>query len=310
MESYENQGYQTLNIWAFSLWAVLNIGENLMMYKSKLAAAIKVNNRVLKEYGDTVYIPFGSEYAITLKNLHTTRAVVNVYIDGDNVVPGGLVLNAGQTVDLERSIRNNNLTEGNRFKFIERTGAVEQHRGVGVEDGLVRIEYQFEKVYVAPMTTVWNKGAYGGNDWVHPLGSTVSTNSMNVNGVLRSVDYSKGEYVKAQATATINNYCADNGILNQAEIHDGAATMDWMNDVGITVPGSKSEQKFQTAYIGALEAEKHNLIFKLVGDLGHNKPVEKPVTVKHKPRCQTCGHTNKANAQFCNQCGTALEIFA
>ncbi len=117
-----------------------------MMYNQKLAAAIKVNGKVLREFKDTVHIPFGSEYTVLLKNLNTTRAVVNVFIDGNDMVPGGIVLNAGQEVDLERSVKNGNLTEGNRFKFIERTGAVEQHRGIGIEDGLVRIEFQFEQL--------------------------------------------------------------------------------------------------------------------------------------------------------------------
>ena len=71
-----------------------------MMYESKLAAAIKVNGKVLREFKDTVYIPFASEYSILLKNLNTTRAVVNVFIDGEDIVPGGIVLNAGQEVDL------------------------------------------------------------------------------------------------------------------------------------------------------------------------------------------------------------------
>ena len=66
-----------------------------MMYNSKLVASIKANGKVLREFKDTVYIPFGSEYSILLKNLNTVRALINIYIDGDNVVPGGLVLNAG-----------------------------------------------------------------------------------------------------------------------------------------------------------------------------------------------------------------------
>ena len=272
------------------------------MYGNKLAAAIKVGNKVLREFKDTVYIPFGSEYAITLKNLHTIRAVINVYIDGDNVVPGGLVLNAGQTVDLERSIKNNNLSEGNRFKFIERTGAIEQHRGIGIEDGLVRIEYQFEHAF-RPVTWTTATPTWSSNN-IYPQGG-----SFNVNGVLRSVDFSKGMASTTAASAAINNYCADNGIVAQSNVHDGAATMDWM-DTGITVPGSKSTQSFQTTTVGALEAEKHNLVIKLLGDLGNNKPVAKPVTVKHKPKCQTCGKQNKATAKFCVECGTALEIFA
>lgn len=286
-----------------------------MMYGNKIAAAIKVNGKVLREFKDTVYVPFGSEYTILIKNLHTQRAVINIFIDGDNVVPGGLVLNAGQEVDLERSIKNGNLSEGNRFKFIERTGAVEEHRGVKLEDGLIRIEHQFEQAYRPPLfvsnTDHWNK-RYGNTtgDWIVPQG-TVSNTSYNVGGVLRGVDISKGEQVKAMATTAINQYCADNGIVAQNEYHEGSATMDsYINDVGITVPGSKSEQKFQTVHMGTLEAEKHNMVIRILGQTANNIPVEKPVTVKAKQKCDTCGHTNKATANFCTKCGTSLKIYA
>ena len=288
-----------------------------MMYKSKMAAAIKVNGKVLREFKDTIYIPFGSEYAVTLKNLHTTRAVVNVFIDGENAVPGGLVVDPGRTVDLERWIKNGNLSEGNRFKFIERTSAIENGpRGVKLEDGLIRIEFQYEQP-PRPISQlsdwhqkqIWDSLKYGTISGSMGTASATPT-SYNVNGVMRSADFSKGEFVKAQATAAINQYCADNNIVTQSAVHDGAATMDSYNDVGITVPGSKSEQKFQTAYVGALEPTVHNIVLKLVGDLGNNKPVVKPVTVKAKPKCVTCGHQNKATAQYCNKCGTHLTIYA
>jgi hypothetical protein len=283
-----------------------------MMYNQKLVASIKANGKVLREFKDTVYIPFASEYSILLKNLNTTRAVVNVFIDGENAVPGGLVIDPGRTVDLERWIKNGNLSEGNKFKFIERTGAIENGpRGIKLEDGLIRVEYQFEIprpiINVAPSWTTTNTWTttYGGIQ-----GSAMPT-SYNVNGVLRGADFSKGETVRAMASAAVNQYCADNGIKAQCEVHDGMATMDsYVSDVGITVPGSKSEQKFQTAYVGALDTTVHNIVLRLVGDLGHNKPVTKPVTVAHKPKCVTCGKQNKAHAKFCSECGTALEIFA
>ena len=277
------------------------------MYESKLAAAIKVGNKVLREFKDTVYIPFGSEYSILLKNLNTTRAVVNVFIDGEDMVPGGIVLNAGQECDLERSVKNGNLKEGNRFKFIERTGAVEQHRGVKLEDGLVRIEFQFEQ---PPRPITWNTNTtVWDNNRIYPQGGLYGANSptYNVNGVLRSVDWSKNGSITAQAaSAAVDKYCADNGLLNVSEIHDGMATMDSYNDVGITVPGSKSEQRFHTTYVGALEAAKHSMVFKLLG----GEAVKQAVTVKHKPRCQTCGKQNKATAKFCVECGTHLTIYA
>ena len=248
-----------------------------MMYESKLAAAIKVNGKVLREFNkDTVYVPFGSEYSILLKNLNTTRAVVNVFIDGDDMVPGGIVLNAGQEVDLERSVKNGNLTEGNRFKFIERTGSVEKHRGIGIEDGLVRIEFQFEQ---PPRPIVWNTTHISGN--IYPQG-----------GIMRGVN---DVHYGTTCSATSATYDAYN-------VNSSSAVL---NDVGITVPGSRSDQKFSTVYVGALESTKHSMVFKLFGGT-----MPAPITVKHKPRCVTCGKQNKAIAKFCTECGTALEIFA
>ena len=302
-----------------------------MMYSQKLAAAIKVNGRVLREHKDTVYIGFGSEYTILIKNLNTVRALVNIYIDGENIVPGGLVLNAHQEIDLERSVKNGNLNSGNRFKFIERTGAVEEHRGVKLEDGLIRIEHQFEiprpVINVAP---VWNTYKNTTGDYVYPAGLTseypgvvdkysnskttggwiqasgATFSQVNVGGVLRGVDYSAGEATKAAAAQAINQVAPQ-----ASEMHDGMATMDsYFNDVGITVPGSKSDQKFQTTYMGALDPQVHNMVIRLLGETPNNKPVEKPVTVKSKQKCDTCGHLNRATANFCTKCGTSLKLFA
>lgn len=284
------------------------------MYESKLAAAIKVGGKVLREFNkDTVYIPFGSEYSILLKNLNTKRVVVNITIDGQNIVEGGLVLNAGQEVDLERFVKNGNLTEGNRLKFIERTDSIEQHRGIKLEDGLVKVEFQFEQ---PPRPIQWisdRNPTYTPSKWNTTYGGVQGSANpgFNVNGVLRSVDFSaNGATMQAQATAAVNQYCADNNIKVSSSVHDGMATMDCaFNDAGITVPGSKSTQKFSTVYMGAMEAEKFSMVFRLLGDVGQAK-VSKPVTVKHKVKCTTCGRQNKANAKFCAECGTALKIYA
>jgi hypothetical protein len=277
-----------------------------MMYSNRAACAIKVNGKVLREFKDTVYIPFGAEYSILIKNLNTKRAIFNIYIDGDNIVPNGLVLNAGQEIDLERAIRNNNLTEGNKFKFIERTGAVEEHRGVKLEDGLIRIEYQFEKEYPKP---VYRQPNYGLNPvpyWSH-------------NDVMRSYTsdsadasrrISKGMSVYSMNAMTHPGVACSNVDASISNIMVGSAQASFTNDVGITVPGSKSEQKFTTVSNFALDPEKHSMIVKLLGETEDNKPVVAPVTVKHKPRCVTCGTTNKATAKFCSACGTALVIYA
>ena len=96
-----------------------------MMYNNKLAMAVKVNGKVLREFkeGDNFksYIPFGSEYSIYIKNMNSVRALVSISIDGEDVADGDqYVVNANSTLEIERFMRNGNLNEGNRFKFIER----------------------------------------------------------------------------------------------------------------------------------------------------------------------------------------------
>lgn len=270
------------------------------MYANKLVASLKANGKILREFKDTVYIPFGSEYSFLLKNLHTKRALVTVYIDGEDMTPGGLVLNAGQEIDLERSIKNGNLKEGNRFKFIERTGNIEQHRGIKLEDGLVRIEYQFE-MYNMNQFFINNHSTYDSNimrgskmsgisgstgDWAAPMGATYSSVSNSTTGF---------KYTSISASGASLNAVAQSAPVN---------------DVGITVPGSKSTQSFTTTTMGVMEAEKHSIVLKLLGETPDNEPVRNPVTVKHKPKCTTCGKQNKATNKFCSECGTSLELFA
>lgn len=272
-----------------------------MMYNSRLAVAVKNNGKVLREYGEKIFLPFGAEYSLLIKNLNTVRAIVHINIDGQEMVDGGLVINANSEFELERMVKTN-LNEGNRFKFIERSDAVEAHRGVKLEDGIIRIEYQFESLPVyrnpiwtyTPTSTVWtNNIIYNAND------TAVGGTSTSSNSVLRNASMNN-----VQLTASSSSVSG----------HPGVPCSDFVaqnyNDAGITVPGSVSNQKFSRVASFALESEKHVMIFKLLGETSDNKAIRNPVTVKHKPKCQTCGKHNKAHAKFCSTCGTALEVFA
>ena len=275
------------------------------MYNSKLVASIKANGKVLREFKDTVYVPFGSEYSILLKNLNTVRALINIYIDGDNIVPGGLVLNAGQEIDLQRAIRNGNMNEGNKFKFIERTGKIEDHRGVKIEDGLIRVEFQFEKVYKRQ----------DGIQWSNAVWQPTSMDSYS-SGILRNTTTaSTPKSMTGTVSCSDMSYVATSMAVGSATINASSTTLQSFNaapqtETGITVAGSKSEQKFVTVSNFTCEPEKHNIILKLLGETPDNEAIRKPITVKSKPKCVTCGKQNKATAKFCSECGTALEIFA
>ena len=117
------------------------------MYAQKMAAAIKVHGKTLRELNENVFLPIGSEYSIFLKNLNTVRASVKIEIDGQDVTEGvSLVIDPNESYEIERFIKNGNLQNGNRFKFIEQTAQVVKHRGSRIDDGIIRITYQFEAV--------------------------------------------------------------------------------------------------------------------------------------------------------------------
>jgi len=283
------------------------------MYNNKLAVALKSAGKVLREFGETVYIPFGSEYSVLLKNLNSVRALVKVEIDGVDVGDGTrFVLDANSSVELERFIKNGNLKKGNRFKFIERTGGVEKHRGVGIEDGIVRIEFNYEQPLTIT-TTNWdwqwnNKPYYSFYNTTDDagfrglIGNSVSSNyCANVSAGGSTAKMPDGNVT---LTSSVNLDSNAKGIVsNEASVEDIVK-----NEAGITVAGSVSAQQFKQVDSFLTEAETHVIVLQMLGQTEDNQQVLKPVTVKAKPKCITCGRTNKATAKFCTDCGTSLQI--
>lgn len=230
------------------------------MYNHKLVCSIKSNGKILREFKDIIYLKYNSEYSLLLKNLHTTKALVNIYIDGECTTLNGLILNPSEEIEFERSLSNHNLNQGNKFKFIEMTDSIEAHRGIKLEDGIIRVEFSFERAVI---------------------------NNFYYNDILRSnVPLYSSPVFAASNTIAINS----------------------LNTSGITVPGSKSDQKFNYGHVGPLEPEKHSMVFRLMGKT-ENSVVTKTVTVKSKPRCVTCNRLNKSGSSFCSNCGTSLVLY-
>ena len=288
------------------------------MHQNKLVFAIKSNGKVLREHGDTVYIPFSSEYTLYVKNLNSVRVQLKIEIDGKDIFDGDeFIVNANSSVEIERSIVGGNLSAGNRFKFIERTAGIEKHRGVQAEDGLIRIEYEFERQPTAITNSFWSgiqgagtpyypPGVRSGNAWLSASGSIGDFQDKYAGSTLCST-----QFVSAQATsASLSDADMSKSVLrSKSPQFINQAQFKPANEVGITVPGSLSEQKFQTTSAIISDGVKHVMVMKLLGEL-NDVIIKKPVTVKQKPTCQTCGKLNKATAKFCSECGTALEVFA
>jgi len=239
---------------------------DVMVYLNHFVAVLKVDGKILREKGDIVSLPFGKEYNILLKNLESRKAVCKIEIDGRDI-GNKLILQPNSSLELERFL-DQGLDSGNRFKFIQKTKEVREHRGDRVDDSLIRVEVWFEKVclpspiYYAPIIQ-WP-------EWKNNINSTRFTN------------------ISCYSLSCSN-------CVSETTVDDG-----------ITVKGSLSNQKFQYGTTGILEDVSTVIVLKLQGYNTNSKLVEKPLTVSQKLICETCGKASRSDQTFCSRCGTYL----
>ena len=259
-----------------------------MMYSNRLAVAVKVDGKVLRENGSKVLLPFGSEYSLMFKNLNSTRAVISVEIDGSDVLSDSrLILNPNESMDLERFLNENS----RKFKFIKRTNAIESHRGVGICDGLIRVSHQFEQ-----------RLAY--NTWTPNLWNTPPMTGPVLFGISQSVANTVGPTWTNDAASINTTQLSSNTAQSSAVNLISSANSSY--EPGITVEGSKSDQKFSTTYVGLLEPQSHSMVIELAGVDADTVSVTKPIMVKTKKVCPSCGSTFKSNFEYCSHDGTFL----
>lgn len=299
------------------------------MYISKLVCAVKTNGKILREdqkdgSSAILTLPFGSEYSLLLKNLSGKRALVKIEIDGKNISEGGLVIDKGQQYEIERPV-----SSPNKFKFIEKTQEISDHRGDRIDDSLIRLTWQFEKAHVEytsytyswppktrkkiikrrPLKPFW----YETEEWIEEEVEEIPWGGVYYNNTSGSMSGScTGTVGNCNTTLTggietpdsSDLRCADLGIASGA-VASSAPAKAFAS--GITVGGEKSSQQFSAASIGILENEVHSMVLQLRGIAGE-KIVEKPVTVSSRIQCSSCGRSyKKSKYKFCPNDGTALD---
>jgi hypothetical protein len=277
-------------------------------YQSRFIAVVQVNNQTLREKDGVVYIPFGTEYSILMKNLSSRRALVSVSIDGRDVLGGHrLIVDANAERLLERFVEN--LDSGRRFKFVHKSKEVVKARGDKIDDGFIRIEFAFEKtlpkvekverhVYHEhhydywwprdiPLVPYWPEPR-----WTWTCTSTpVQTQCLNEAKIGSSIGQQSSEVVSCNFMCT-------------GEVPTSAPAAE----EGITVRGSESEQKFMQALSFECDTPEEPIIIRICGVVGGSVKVEKPITTKSKLVCPECKKSHKSHANFCSRCGSALSL--
>jgi hypothetical protein len=253
-----------------------------MIYQNKFVAVVKSKGKVLRERDPgCVHLPFGSEYTLLLKNFSINRAVVEVEVDGKDALDGSsLVIAANDTLELKGFMRGG---QGKKaFKFIQKTKEIAEHRGDRVEDGFIRITFSYEQ----PTTT-----------WVTTSSPSATNYLLSYQPVHKSSPY-RGQWsttVPYVSTCFVANSLGDSNMKSSAP----------REEEGITVAGSDINQVFTDTTVGPV-LPQDPIILRLFGEHKGTR-VKKPLTVKAKVQCSTCGRQAKSSMKFCSNCGTALD---
>jgi len=119
-----------------------------MVYSNKFVMAVLLNGEPQKELGNgVVKLPFGAEYTLRFRNKNSRRAVVKIYVDGENVSGGGYVIPANDFVDIKR-----HHDKDRAFKFVslDSPDAIDHGKNGPNEDkqkGVIEARFFLEKEY-------------------------------------------------------------------------------------------------------------------------------------------------------------------
>jgi len=286
-----------------------------MTYKDQFVVEIRSNNKILRMRDDFVYLPFGSEYSIYLKNLSSRRASVKIHVDGQDVLDySSLILDPNSSTELEGFL--SGTVARNKFKFIKKTKEIQEHRGDKIDDGMIRVEFAYEKAkpirkiiledhehhhhhchdyyHWWPQWTI--NGVYGTAEGLS-RDSVTYTSSMGAMNI--QANNSMGEASEGEVRACFSNVVQDS--LGVESLGQPLA------DEGITVKGSEIHQQFRYGSIGELDPSEV-IIIRMKGiDDTTSAPVQAPLTVQTKLTCSSCGRTFKSSYKYCPNCGTYLE---
>ena len=268
-----------------------------MVYLNGLIVVVKSDNQILRERNENgeqiVLLPFGSDYSLLIKNKQSKKAEVKVEIDGKDVLDGNaLLINPNTESELAGFIKEH--TVNNKFRFIQKTEKVAQYRGDRIDDGIIRVEYRFEKP-ITTHTTVIHQYEYRPRPSYGP-----------------SMPYPPPMFTGI----TYKGDTADDGITSDASevtkrsftgaVNASAASFNMAPQEGITVPGQHTQQRFNYGNIGPLEEESYVIVIRLQGITSSNVTITKPLVVNDKLTCSSCGTKWTTAHKYCGECGTAL----
>ncbi len=298
--------------------------------KTVPTANIAVNKSRIKVYNTkgempTYYLQSGQEFQIEIFNPTTEVVLAKITLNNKALSQGGLVLNPGQRVFLDRYL---DVAKKFLFDTYEVSNTNEVKKAIE-NNGDVKVEFFKERTpqyYGGTLTlqgTSTFGGSFGGPTWTTNTGGYVH----NINGTCTS-----GNASFTTSSASIGNLSNTSGVANTA-FYNSTATMDSLSlgdvtysqrtepikksarlktlgdvvrsaktvETGRVEQGSSSDQKFKTVNKDFEYFAFHTVEYKLL-------PVSQKINtvgdLNVKVYCTNCGTKLGKGHKFCSNCGT------
>lgn len=274
----------------------------MSQYSNGYAVSIVVAGNVVDARMDgVVAVPFGADYAIRLKNSNSRSALAKVWVDGQNVTGGGIVVHGYGTVDLERPT-----DKAVTFRFAStESEAAEEHGKAGPDvhgdKGLIKIEW-FPEREIHPYGTGY-LGAYhrpashynsrsGGSSTLHKSGVASNAGTLEYKSLTSgTIPCSTSDSQTVVGQSSTEKTCSFAPTADSAELSSG-----------VTVEGRQSDQRFRYVSFDADYTKPTVILLKLKGYAAEDG-IPRQGT-RHCPQCRT--KTKKESDRYCRNCGHSL----
>jgi hypothetical protein len=298
-------------------------------------ANIAVNKSRIKVYNTkgempTYYLQSGQEFQIEIFNPTTEVVLAKITLNNKALSQGGLVLNPGQRVFLDRYL---DVSKKFLFDTYEVANTKEVKKAIE-NNGDIKVEFFKERTPYPYGTTLQGSGtilcggSFGYPSWRTNTGGYVNT--INGTYVTGNATYTSGNPTFTTSSASIGNLSNTSGVANTA-FYNSTATMDSLSLGDVTVSstpikkearlktlgnvlrsaktmetgrveqGSYSDQKFKTVNKDFEYLAFHTVEYKLL-------PVSQKINtvddLKVKVYCTNCGTKLGKGHKFCSSCGT------
>lgn len=288
------------------------------------AAHLAVNKSRLKVYKNvgpmpTYYLQKGQEFQIELFNPTQDVVLAKISLNGKAISQGGLVLNPGQRVFLDRYI---DVAKKFLFDTYEVSGQSEEVKKAIENNGDIKVEFYRERQPISYGNPIWvngssttTLGAYNtgtdpqylkttlsaGNGSVNLTGSLssqgISTSSVNFSSDIPTMDWMSQELSRdntktlsdeAPASKTIRS----RGILAKKSIETGRVEA-----------GSESDQTFKYVNKTFEYFPFCTVEYKL---LQVSQKINTVADIQVKRYCTQCGAKTGRTDRFCSSCGNKI----